>query len=66
MYNGKWKSHAGEKLQAVMESDNVVDKYQVCVLKNNEFIGHLPKGTNGKFVKTIFHLLLTDKYAMHL
>ena len=54
MYNCKWKPHAGEKLQAVMESDNVVGKYAVCILKNNEVIGHLPKETNGKFAKTIF------------
>ena len=33
VYNSKLKPHAGEKLQAVMESDNFVDKYVVCVFK---------------------------------
>ena len=35
------------KLQAAIEPD-IVDKYTVCVLKNNEVIGRLPKGTDGK------------------
>ena len=63
VYKSKWKPHAGEKLQAAIEPDNVVDKYAVCVLKNNELIGHLPKGTNGKFAKTIFYFLRADKYG---
>ena len=45
------------------QPDNVVDKYAVCVLKNNGIIGHLPKGTNGKFAKTLFYFLRSDKYG---
>ena len=33
-----------------------MDKYAVCVKKENEIVGHLPPGKSGKFAKTIFIL----------
>ena len=40
---------------------NEVDKYVVAVLdKKNNVIGHLPKGTSGKYAKTIFYFLRND------
>ena len=38
-------------------------KYAVCVLKNNDIVGNLPKGKDGKFVKTIFFFLRADQYS---
>ena len=46
-----------------MEPGNVVDKYAVCVKKNNMIVGHLPLGKNGRFAKTIFYFLRADIYA---
>ena len=46
-----------------MEPDNVIDKYTVCVKKNDVIVGHLPHGKNGRFAKMIFHFLRADKYA---
>ena len=53
-YLHKWSPHIGEKPKTAIESDNIMDKYAVCVLKNNDIVGHLPKGKNWKFAKTIF------------
>ena len=39
-----------------------MDKYAVCVLKNNDIVGHLTNEKNGKFVKTIF-FLRADQYS---
>ena len=38
-----------------------MDKYAVCVVKNNDIVGHLPKGKNGKFAKTILFFLRADQ-----
>ena len=46
-----------------MEPDNVVDKYTVCVKKNNVTVGHLPLGKDGRFAKMIFYFLRADRYA---
>ena len=46
-----------------MEPDNVVDKYAVCVKKNNVIVGHLPIGKDVRFVKMILYFLRADRYA---
>ena len=46
-----------------MEPDNVVDKYAVCVKKNNVIVGHLPLGKDVRFVKMILYFLRADRYA---
>ena len=38
-----------------------MDKYAVCVKKENKIVGHLPLGKSGKFAKTIFYFLRTDE-----
>ena len=52
-----------EKLAALMEHDNEVDKYAGCVKKENVVVGHLPLRKNGKFAKMIFYFLGADQYA---
>ena len=46
-----------------MGLDNVVDKYTVCVIKNDVIVGHFPRGKNGRLTKKTFYLLRADKYA---
>ena len=44
-----------------MEPDNAVDKYAVAVMDKNRVVGHLMKGKNGTFAKTVFFFLRTDR-----
>ena len=46
-----------------MEQDNVVDKNEVCVKKNNVIVWHLPLGKDGRFAKITFYFLRVDRYA---
>ena len=62
-YIDNWTPVMNEKLAALMEPDNEVDKYAVCVKKENVVVGHLPLGKNGKFAKMIFYFLRADQYA---
>ena len=40
------------------EPGNLVDKYVVCVKKENETVGHLPLGKDEKFATTMFFFFL--------
>ena len=40
-----------------------MDKFAVCVKINEKIVGHLKKGTSGRFAKTIFYFLLSDAYS---
>ena len=50
----------GEILYAQMEPTNIMDKYAVCVKKDETVVGHLKKGTSDRFAKTIFFFLRCD------
>ena len=45
------------------EPRDLVDQYVVCVKKNNEIVGHLQLGNDGKFAKTVFYFLRADEYG---
>ena len=46
------------------EPGNLVDKYVVCVKKENETVGNLPLGKDEKFAKTVFFFFLWgDEYV---
>ena len=45
-----------------MEPEKVMDKYAVAVINNDTLVGHLMKGESGKFAKTIFYFLRSDKF----
>ena len=47
-YKDLWKSFINEELNTAMVPDNAVDKYAVCVKKNNFIVGDLPLGNNGR------------------
>ena len=53
----------GEQLDVLMEPDNRMYKFAVCVKINAKIVGHLKKGTSGRFAKTIFYLLRSDAYS---
>ena len=46
-----------------MELKNILDKYAVSVIKNGPGVGHLMKGESGKFAKTMFYFLRSDKMS---
>ena len=54
-YKSIWTPKIGEILTTQREPRNLVDKYTVCVKKENEIVGHLPLGKDGKFAKTVFY-----------
>ena len=52
-YKSIWTPKIGEILLTEREPGNLVDKYVVCVKKENELVGHLPLGKDRKFAKTV-------------
>ena len=51
----------GEILDTRMEPENREDKYAVAVIdRESSIVGHLPKGTSGKYAKTVFFFLQSD------
>ena len=58
-----WNPLIGEFLSCEREPDNPVDKYGVCVKKENKIVGYLPLGKSGKLAKTIFYFLRADKLS---
>ena len=49
-------------VSTVREPGNLLNKYAVCVKKENEVVGYLPFGKDGKFAKTVFYFLRADEY----
>ena len=58
-----WTPKICEILSTEREPGNLVDKYAVCVKKENEIVGHLPPGKDAKFAKTVFYFLREDEYG---
>ena len=63
VYKEVWTPELGEQLNVRMEPDNRVDKFAVCVEKDQAVVGHLKKGNSVKFAKTIFYFLRSDTYS---
>ena len=62
VYKKNWTPSIGDEIQGFMEPTNKLDKYAVAVKgKDGNVIGHLPLGKSGKFAKTIFCFLKSDK-----
>ena len=47
-YKNIWTPKIGETLSTEREPGNLVDKYAVCVKKNNEIVGHLQLGKDSR------------------
>ena len=58
-----WTPKICEILSTERELGNLLDKYAVCVKKENEIVGHLPLGKDRKFAKTVFYFLRADDYG---
>ena len=63
VYKTAREPYVGEQLQAEMEPTNAVDKYSVCVKKDNNIVGYIEKGRSGRFAKTIFYFIRADEFA---
>ena len=61
-YKSIWTPKIGEILLTEREPGNLMDKYVVCAKKENEIVGHLPLGKDGKFAKTVL-FLRADEYG---
>ena len=62
VYKEIWNLVEGGVLNTRMEPQNPKDKYAVCIEKNGNVVGGLPKGKYGCFSKTIFFFLRADEY----
>ena len=62
-YKSIWTPKIGEILSTEREPGNLVDKYAVCLKKESEVVGHLPRGKERKFAKIAFYFLRADKYG---
>ena len=60
VYQASWRPTYNEKLQTRREPENFKDPLAVCVVKNGEIVGHLRKGGNGRFARTISYFLRAD------
>ena len=56
VYKTVWEPYVGDQLQSEMEPTNAVDKYSVCVKKDNNIIAHIEKGRSGDLQKLLFIL----------
>jgi len=56
-YQVQWNPVINEELQTRREPENVNDALAVCVLKGEQIVGHLKKGDNGRFARTVFYFL---------
>ena len=52
-----------QQLDVLIERDNPMDKFAVCVKIHEKIVGYLKKGTSGRFAKTIFYFLRSDGYT---
>ena len=52
-YMNSWNPIIGENLQTRPEPENIMDKYDVAVLKDRQVVGHLTKGKSGRYAKTM-------------
>ena len=51
VYKMLWNPLIGGFLSRERKRDNPMDKYAVCIKKENKIVGHLPLGKSGKFAK---------------
>ena len=63
IYKTLWNPLIEEFLSCEREPDNPMDKYAVCVKKENKIVGHFPLGKSVKFSKTIFYFLRADELS---
>lgn len=60
-YMNSWNPIIGGNLQTRPEPENIMDKYDVAVLKDRQVVGHLTKGKSGRYAKTIFYFFQANQ-----
>ena len=63
VFKDTWTSKPGEQLDVLMELDNRMDKFTVCMKINEKIVGHFKKDTSWRLAKTIFYFLRSDEYS---
>ena len=63
VYKEVWTPEVGDKLKVLMEPENCVDKFAVCVEKDIRQWLLIWKGYSEKFAKTIYYFLRSDTYC---
>ena len=63
VYKTLWNPLIGEFILCERVPDNPMDKYAVCVKKEDKIVAHLPLGKSGKFPKTVFYFLRPDEFS---
>ena len=63
VYKDIWTPKQGEQLDFLMEPDNGMDKFTVCVKINDKIVAHLKRITSGRFAKAIFYFLRSDAHS---
>ena len=62
VYKTSWNPYVGEELRAVMQPNNLMDKFAVAVERNKlDLVGHLLLGKSGKSAKAIFYFLKANQ-----
>ena len=61
-YKEEWIPHIGEILAVEREPDNMTDRYAVAIKKSGRVVGHLKKGTSGRFAK-IASFFLNNRFC---
>lgn len=59
MCTGSWIPVQGEKLKAIIELNNIENKFAVAIIKNDCLVGHLPKEKTGLFFVFYKPLIVT-------
>ena len=57
VYKDTWTTKQGKQLDVLMEHDDLMGKFVVCVKINEKIVRHLKKGTSRRLAKTIFNFL---------
>ena len=63
VYKEVWNPEAGGKLNVLMKPDKCVDKFAVCVEKDQTLVGHLKEENSGKFANKNFYFIRSDTYC---
>ena len=63
IYKEIWNPVDGEVLDTRMELENPADKFAICIEKNGNVVGQMPRRKYSCFSKTIFFLLRADEYG---
>ena len=63
MYKDIWTPKQGEQSDVLVVPDNRIYKFVVSVKINEKIVGHLKKGTSGRFANTSFYFLRSDAYS---